>query len=325
MSKRQDLRDLVAALPAGVTVHPGSRLASITTFQIGGTARIRMDCPSPRDLPAVLAALRAGGWPWVLLGEGSNVLVSDEGFPGAVLRFQSRDLDARTEGGILDVNAAAPLDELVRTTVDRGRAGLVACSGIPGTIAGAIVGNAGAWGRQIADVLTEVQCLQPGGGVSWRPAEDLGFTYRSSRLKASGDIVLRGRFRLREGEREALRAERQGILEARARKHPDWRREPCVGSIFRNIEPTSAAGRRQAAGWFLEQVGAKELRVGGAAVYPKHANIIINRGGATARDVMELLSILHQRVLDRFGLNLEREIRLLGPFPGRAGTGAGFH
>jgi UDP-N-acetylmuramate dehydrogenase len=124
------------------------------------------------------------------------------------------------------------------------------------------------------------------------------------------------RLHLEPGDRDALKRHRAEILALRASKHPDWRRIPTAGSFFKNIEPTSKADRRQAAGWFLEQAGAKKMRVGGARTYDKHANIIIAENGCTAQDVLALSRLMERAVRDKFGLKLQREVRLLGSFEG---------
>lgn len=214
------------------------------------------------------------------------------------------------------MSAAAPLDAVAAWTAGCGLDGLLCCTGIPGTVGGAIVGNAGAWGRQVADVLASVRLMDRAGAERDVGPADLGFGYRRSRLQAGDDIVVSARFRLERAGAESLLAERERILGERAARHPDPSREPCIGSIFRNMEPTSAAGRRQAAGWFLDRAGAKSLRVGGAFVFPRHANIIVKGEGCRSQDVFTLAQMMKAAVKERFDLDLVREVRFLGPFDG---------
>ena len=145
---------------------------------------------------------------------------------------------------------------------------------------------------------------------------ELGFRYRHSNLKEREDIVLSARIAMVPGDREALLKERQEILALRHSKHPDLSTHPCAGSFFRNVEPTSKAERRQAAGFFLEEAGAKTMRVGGAVVFEKHANIIIKTDDCRAQDVYELSKLMHDAVLKKFKIDLVREVRLVGEFQG---------
>jgi UDP-N-acetylmuramate dehydrogenase len=157
--------------------------------------------------------------------------------------------------------------------------------------------------------------LDPAGRARVAPGAALGFAYRASALQGRGEVVLSVRLKLAAGDRAALAAERDRILALRREKHPDWRTIPSAGSFFKNLEPTSAAGRRQAAGWFLEQAGAKAMRVGGARVFEKHANIIIKDDPAcTAEDVYRLSRMMADAVERQFGFRLAREVQLVG-FP----------
>jgi UDP-N-acetylmuramate dehydrogenase len=206
------------------------------------------------------------------------------------------------------------LDDLAAFAVAQGLEGLVCCTGIPGTVGGAIAGNAGAFGEQIGDRLVSVDLLDRKGGLRTVKPEELGFAYRRSRLQETSDVVVSARLQLGSADRDALARRRREILEIRASKHPDWHATPTAGSFFKNIEPTSKAERRQAAGWFLEQAGAKELRIGGARVYEKHANIIIADAGCKASDVLALSQMMAKSVREKFGFDLQREVRLVG-FP----------
>ncbi len=289
-------------------------LASYTTFRIGGPCRNLIECLDPASLKNVLQTLIQKHEPYVLIGGGSNILVSDCGVDAVVVRYFSEKPQVDTDGTRMEVSGCTILEHVVRAATDQGLKGVGMCSGIPGTVGGAVVGNAGAFGKQIGDVIESVELINKDGAVYWADAEELELGYRRSRLQRSGEVVLTVRLCLQSSDRDALWAERDSILALRREKHPDWRREPCIGSFFRNVESTSAAGRRQAAGWFLEQAGAKDMRVGGAFVYPKHANIIVKDEDGTARDVFRLATRMAQAVKDRFGLELQREIRYLGHF-----------
>lgn len=294
----------------------GPRLADYTTFRLGGPCRGLVTCATRAELSRAVRALAEKGEPFVLIGGGSNLLVSDEGIDAHVVRLYSeRPLIAR-EGNELVVQASTRLDDLVVFSVLNGLEGLVACTGIPGTVGGAIVGNAGAFGEQIGDRVVSVSLMDRAGEEFECSRDDLDFGYRRSALQERDWIVVAARLRLAPGDRERLRARRQEILDLRAERHPDWRRIPTAGSFFKNVEPTSKAGRRQAAGWFLEQAGAKALRVGGARVFEKHANIIVAEPGCKASDVLALSKRMAALVREKFGISLEREVRLVGQWSG---------
>jgi len=257
--------------------------------------------------------LRAGV-AFTLIGGGSNLLVSDHGLDTMVIRYACGGAPVQVSGPLLDVGAGMSLDSLAAFSVEQGLAGLVYCSGIPGTVGGAIAGNAGAFGKQLGDHVVSVRVMDRTGAVREVEGGELRFAYRASRLQETGEIVVSARLRLEAGQGGVLRQERADILALRREKHPDWHTQPTAGSFFKNIEPTSAAGRRQAAGWFLEQAGAKEMAVGGARVFEKHANIIVAGEGCKARDVLDLSRKMEEAVRVMFGLVLQREVRVLGAF-----------
>lgn len=293
---------------------PGPRLSAYTTFKLGGPCRGLVTCTNRRELVQALRDLNEVGESFTLMGGGSNLLVSDAGLDQMVVRYCSEKAMVVREGNLLAVQASTSLDDLVQYSLQEGLDGLVACSGIPGTVGGAIAGNAGAFGEQIGDHLFSATLVDRAGNEWEVNRDDLEFDYRSSKLQRTDAYVAAARFRLKPGQRERLRAQRQEILQLRASKHPDWKRTPTAGSFFKNIEPTSKAERRQAAGWFLEQAGAKALSVGGAHPFEKHANIIVADIGCTAADVYALSEQMAALVKARFGFSLHREVRLLGTF-----------
>ncbi len=298
------------------SARPHARLADYTTFGLGGPCRTLWPCATPDQLTAALSKLRQQAVPYALMGGGSNLLVDDTGLDLSVVRYFSTQPDIQINGNQVLVSGATLLDALAATTAAAGLDGVVYCSGIPGTVGGAVVGNAGAFGQQIGDVVAYIDYLEADGTRRQLPGTELGFAYRQSNLRSRGGVVLAAALQLRPGNVTALQAQREERLQLRRAKHPDWRTEPCIGSIFRNIEPTSAAGRRQAAGWFLEQAGAKSMRVGGAYVYPKHANIIVRTPDGTAHDVKDLADRMQAAVRAAFGFTLHREVILWGDFAG---------
>ena len=299
---------------AGIHASTDAVLRDFTTFRLGGRCLCLATCRTPAQLQAAVRAVAAAGMESVLIGGGSNLLISDRGLEAVVLRYVDESVRVRQGGDVLEVEASMSLDELARYTAEEGLAGLVYCSGIPGTVGGAIAGNAGAFGKQLGDHVVSVRVLDRRGDFRDVDGSELEFAYRSSRLLGSGEVVVSARLRMECGSADALQKERSEILGLRSEKHPDWRIQPTAGSFFKNIEPTSAADRRQAAGWFLDQVGAKGMKVGGARVFEKHANIIVADAGCKAQDVLDLSRQMAAAVKAKFGFDLTPEVRVLGSF-----------
>lgn len=291
------------------------RLAEMTTFRLGGPCPEVRECATPSACADAIRDLHADGRPWRLIGGGSNILAADDGVADPVIRYASDTVDARRDGARLEVGGASPLDETVAWAGVQGLDGLVMCSGIPGTVGGAIAGNAGAFGRQIGDRLVEVTVCDREGRVHRRTPADLGFAYRRSNLAERGEVVLSAVLDLATADPDVLAAQREEILGFRRERHPDWHVVATAGSFFKNIEPTSKAERRQAAGWFLEQAGALTMREGGARTFHRHANILIAEPPCTAAEVWTLARRMAAAVWEKFHLRLEREVRLLGDFP----------
>ncbi|VGO12866.1 UDP-N-acetylenolpyruvoylglucosamine reductase [Pontiella desulfatans] len=309
------IESIIHQLPSEVRLLENARLGDYTTFRLGGTCPALVECPSPECLASAAGLLAAEIIPFIVIGQGSNLLVSDEGLDSVVLRYCSEtNPSVEFMGCRVRVSGNTLLDDLARLAIGRGLGDISYCSGIPGTIGGAIAGNAGAFGQQIGDVVESVRLMEPTGEVREVEAEKLQFEYRSSMLKQTGAIILDAVLKLKPADLETMQNERERIMELRRSKHPDWKSMPCAGSVFRNVEPTSAAERRQAAGWFLEEAGAKDFRVGGAHLFEKHANIIIADPEATASDVFNLTEKMIAAVREKFGFELVREIKLLGRF-----------
>ncbi len=280
-----------------------------------------MTCQKPAQLEECVKSLSQEGLPFILIGNGSNLVVSDDGVDCVVIRYVSDTPLIQIKRQDIVVSGSTSLDALALYAAENGLKGLNCTTGIPGTVGGAIAGNAGAFGKQIGDCLKSASLISKTGVKKEAAPDDLGFSYRHSILKKTKDIVLEACLSLCAGDKDALLKERQEILDLRREKHPDINTHPCAGSFFRNIEPTSKADKRQAclpdrqaAGWFLDQAGAKQMRCGGAAVFEKHANIIINAGSATSQDVLTLSKKMAQAVKAKFNLDLVREVQLVGKF-----------
>jgi UDP-N-acetylmuramate dehydrogenase len=297
----------------------------LTTFRLGGPCRTLILCRSSAVMTETLQRLARNGEAYTVLGDGSNVLCGEGGYDGTVVRFVAERPRVTGEGACLEVEAGARLDDFVDETVRRGLGGLVFCSGIPGTVGGAVAGNAGAFGHCVGDRLESVLLADRSGAVRREAAGALGLAYRSSRMQRTGEVVLAARFRLEPENPERLRTLREDRLALRAARHPDWRALPNAGSVFRNLEAGAPGERRRAAGWYLEQAGATTMRQAGARVFQRHANIIVKADeNCTAGDVLVLSRRMRRAVHRRYGLTLTYEMRFVGSFEnehGAAGSG----
>ena len=293
-----------------------------TTLRIGGPADFYLAAHSQEELVAALQAAHELELPHFLLGGGSNALVSDEGFRGLVVRNAIEGIEF--DGTVAQVGCGTDFLELIYACRDRELSGLEFAAGIPGSVGGALYGNAGCYGQDIGSFTIDATIASlDGAQVVTRPAAWFEFGYRDSRLKRDPWVLLSCLLQLRRGERAVIQAVIDEKLEIRRVKHPQWRVEPTAGSYFKNLPPGfqvpglphSPGTRRIPAGALLDACQVRGLRVGDAIVYPKHANIIVNAGRATAKDVLELAEIMKARVREKFGVELEEEVMFLGPRP----------
>ena len=306
---------LLELLPKSVSIIKNALMSNYSSFKVGGICPLVIECNDQTDLSLVLKFLIKNKIKNKVIGEGTNLLVSDNGIDCVIVKFCFPRTDRiKIKQNYITVPAQLLLDNLVVKAVDNNLGDITFLSGIPGTVGGAIAGNAGAFGEQIGDILVDTEVIDVNGNIKKMTKKNLNFSYRSSYFKNSLDIILNASFKLKKLNQNEMIKKRDEILSLRFQKHPDWKKEPCAGSIFRNIEPSSAANRRQAAGWFLEQAGVKDFKEGKAFVYKKHANIIIAESGSTATDVYKLSERMKEAVLKKFNIELIREIQLLGSF-----------
>jgi UDP-N-acetylmuramate dehydrogenase len=303
-----DLDTLAAALGAGVL--RDEPLANHTAMRVGGPADLLIVCESVDEVVRAVELARAAGVDWRVLGGGCNVLVADGGVRGLVIV----DRAARIEFGLSTgkgegaawAEAGAQLAVLAREAVERGLAGLEWGAGLPGTVGGAVVGNAGAFDGNVAAVLRSATVLGPDGEVVERPAYWFEFDYRLSRIKreagGGGYVVLAATFDLRPSDPGALAARADEILEWRRTRHPSG---ATMGSTFKN-PPDSHAG------YLIEQAGLRGYRVGGAQISELHGNFFMNTGAATSADVLALIEHARAEVKRQFGIEMELEIELVG-------------
>ncbi len=294
-------REIVRGLRGSWT--PDAPLAPRTTIRVGGPAELLALPGGPGELVGLLAAARRLGIPVSILGGGADTLVADRGVRGLVIRLPPELGEEAAEDDRLLLPAGAPIARLAARGHARGLVGAEFTAGIPGTLGGAVALDAGTRAGELRDLLLRAE-LATADGIGFVPAAALGLGYRSSRLPA-GAVVTRLEVRLRPGDVAASRAAMAADLARRRETQP--LDQPTFGSTFRN-PPGGFAGA------LLEAAGLKGHRLGGAAWSERHANFVVNLGGATAADVLGLLALARRRVRERAGVHLEAEVRLLGEF-----------
>jgi UDP-N-acetylmuramate dehydrogenase len=289
-------------------------LGPLTTFRIGGPADLLAEVRSAEEaLVAVRLAFEAEV-PLTWLGGGSNVLVGDGGIRGLVVRWRAGRVEALDADRVV-AEGGVTVNGLVRYTVGHGLAGLAEWAGTPGTVGGAVHGNAHFRGRLISERVASVEAAAPDGTVLQLDAASLEFAYDRSRLQRTGELVLRATFQVAEGEPHALRAVARESLAFRKRTQP--LALPSAGCVFQNPDPARVRlppGVPCSAGALVDLAGLKGAACGGARVSTVHANFVVNVGGATARDVATLVDRMRDAVAERFGVVLEEEIVRLGEF-----------
>lgn len=277
-------------------------LAPRTTWKIGGPARWFARVRTEAALARALGAAADAVLPVSILGMGSNILVSDEGFPGVVIRLEGDLVRVAIEGKAVIAGGGAALGAVCAAAARAGLSGIEPISGIPSSIGAAVRINAGAYGREIFDVLTEVRLLTRSGRAVSAAAAEIPHSYRWTALVETGEIVVSASLVLARAPLEEIEARTRSVAEKRRGALPS---EPNAGSVFKN-PPGDYAGR------LVEACGLKGTRRGGAAISPRHANVIINVGGARAADVLALMRLARDTVRERFGVTLLPEVELLG-------------
>lgn len=279
-------------------------LAPLTAYRIGGPARYYVRPASRESLLRVTRWARQGGMAQFIMGAGTNILVSDSGFPGLVIHLRGflGRLSDPGRNGEWEVGAGAMLTPWVRRTAWRGFKGVEALIGIPGTVGGALRMNAGAFSQEIGHPLISVEIIDKKLQAAVLKKEEIGFSYRKApRLEDA--IILSARFQLEPDNPASLLSHLREIISLRRNRQPlQW---PSCGSVFKRPEGDFA-------GRLIEAAGLKGLSCGGAQIAMQHANFFVNRGGARARDVLQLIKTAEKRVRENFGVTLEREVILVG-------------
>lgn len=305
-------------------IHEHMPLAPLSTFRIGGPARWLVSVGSTEELKRALRFAQAQEVSYTLLAGGSNVLIADAGVPGIVIHLENGRF--RIAGEYVYVEAGVPLEGLIREMANRGLGGFESLVGIPGSVGGAVRGNAGAFGTEIKDVVTEVRALDTRTGTFFDFCNNAcEFSYRDSVFKHEPQwIITHVVLKLHKMDTGTLERTIATTITERERRHLQRVRAagsffknpqapPAVRALFEYEKQTRCVGRRVPAGWLIEKVGAKGASVGGALASEQHPNYLLNNtGDATANDVLELARQIHEKVLERYNISLEPEVSFLG-------------
>lgn len=276
-----------------------------TTFRIGGPADFYL-CPhSTKEVQEIVEICKEEKLPYFVLGNGSNLLVSDKGYRGVVIQLWKNFSDITVKDCCIQAKAGALLSKVAAEALEAGLTGMEFASGIPGTIGGAAFMNAGAYGGEMKDIIKSVKVLDTQGEVRVLPKEELKMGYRTSIVKEKGYTVLSVELELTRGNQEEIRNTMEDLKERRTSKQP--LEMPSAGSTFKRPEGYFA-------GKLIMDSGLRGFSVGGAQVSEKHCGFVVNKGGATAMDVLTLIREVQRRVKEQFGVDLETEVRFLGEF-----------
>ena len=286
-------------------VFTGEAMSRHTTFKIGGPADYFLMPDKDTDVGCIVKICKESAIPYFILGNGSNLLVGDGGYRGAVIQIYKNMSAVTVEGTEITVQAGALLSSVAAAAKNAALTGCEFAGGIPGTMGGAVVMNAGAYGGEMKDVLTEVTVMDEEGEIVTLPADKLELGYRTSIIKTAGYIVLEAKLQLKEGNPEVIRETMKDLTIRRTTKQP--LEYPSAGSTFKRPEGYFA-------GKLIMDSGLAGYQVGGAQVSEKHCGFVINAGGATARDVRTLMDNVRDIVYKKYGVTLEPEVKFLGDF-----------
>ncbi len=284
-----------------MTILENQLLARYTTYQIGGPADFFVEAISTQEVLAALEWAADRDMPVYVFGGGSNLLFDDEGFRGLVIRMRMQNVEVR--GDQIWAEAGAMTAKMVKAAADAGLTGLEEWNGLPGTVGGAVLGNAGCFGVETKDVLQEASVYLPGEGVRTLKNEEFGYSYRWSRFKKENAVILSAIFQLNRGNPEAIQEKMKAVARTRIQKQPPGLN---TGSFFKNPSGDHA-------GRLIEAAGLKGATVGKAQISNAHANFMMNVGGASSEDVLNLSNRVQQAVEAKFGVKLEREVVYVPP------------
>lgn len=279
-------------------------LAPYTSFGIGGPARYFFVAQTPTDIVRAVRSARDNGLKFFILGGGSNILFDDEGYSGLIIKDECTRYFLQPDG--ISAQSGAKVDTMVDDAIEAGLSGIEYAAGIRGTIGGAVYGNAGAFGHAINEILHKAVLYTREGKINIVDNDHFRFAYRKSSLSDSGDVVLSVKLRLKPGDKKNLADIVNERRQFRMDRHPVGL--GSAGSVFKNLRSLEDPTNVTPAGKLLEGAGVRGMRVGDAAVFDKHCNIVVNMGKATSKDVKALIALMQEAARTKFGLDLQREI-----------------
>ncbi|MCD8239199.1 MAG: UDP-N-acetylmuramate dehydrogenase [Clostridiales bacterium] len=288
----------------GTAVKKDEPMSLHTTFKTGGAASFFVEPSSAEETAETVKLLNELNLPYVIIGNGSNLLVSDKGYDGFVIKLGKGFSEISVSDDTITAEAGASLSGVAAAALREGLEGFEFAAGIPGSIGGGVCMNAGAYGGELKDVITKVTALN-NGEITTLENKDCNFGYRISRIMREGMIVLKAEFKLTPGDRALISEKMNDLAKKRSDKQP--LNYPSAGSTFKRPEGYFA-------GKLIEDTGLRGFSIGGAQVSEKHCGFIINRGEATSSDIYSLICEVQKRVFDKFGVELQREVRLVGDF-----------
>lgn len=274
-----------------------------TSFQIGGPAEIFVQPATGDEVRQAICLAKEEQIPFFVVGNGSNLLVSDDGFRGMIVQIGRNLQEISVEDNVIYAQAGALLSRVARTALEHGLTGMEFAAGIPGSLGGAVAMNAGAYGGEMKDILTDAEVLTPDGEIKILSLEELDLSYRHSCIFDEDYIVLGVHLQLEQGDTTVIRNRMDELARARREKQP--LEYPSAGSTFKRPEGYFA-------GALIQDAGLKGYTVGGAQVSEKHSGFVVNRGGATAEEVLFLIKQVQKKVKSRFGVTMEPEVRMVG-------------
>ena len=297
---------LIAEVVGRAAISADEPMSRHTTFRIGGPADILIEPPDTQRLAAVLKLIKRFNIPYFVMGNGSNLLVGDKGIRGAVIKIGNGMSECDTDGTQITAQSGIKLSRLANTALKNGLCGLEFASGIPGTLGGAVFMNAGAYGGEMKDVISHVKYVSSKDcEIHTLTVQECSFGYRKSAFSDGDKIVTEAVLNLENGDMDEIKASMAELSAKRAEKQPIDK--PSAGSTFKRPEGYFA-------GTLIQDAGLKGLSIGGAEVSQKHAGFVINKGGATAADVRALIEEVQNRVMIKFGVHLEPEVKFVGEF-----------
>lgn len=304
MNSKERIAALFSEIVGDWRVQVDHPLSRITTFKIGGPAAYVVTPSNIEELRKIIEVCQDNGLRMLVLGKGSNILASDEGFRGVIVRLDFNFNNVKINGTLVEAESGITLSALSKKLAEKGLGGLEFASGIPGTLGGAIYMNAGAYGGEMKDVLQEITVVDLAGHIRRLDANELDLGYRSSILQRKSWIVVKAVLKLEERDPALIKARMQELKEQRNSKQPV--EMPSAGSVFKRPEGYFA-------GTLIDQAGLKGFSIGGAMVSPKHAGFIVNTGGATCKEVIQLIRYIQKTIKEKDGVDLVPEIRYLTP------------